>query len=70
MKPILFEEKKFCQVRTLAQRWDCSVERILELCSKGVLQLWHPEGKTGAKGRLIAVEGVLRAEQSGWIQIY
>jgi|GEM_PF-2656853 len=68
-KPVPFEEMKFCQFGTLAARWDCSTIRLIELCSKGVLRAWHPEGKAHAKGRLIEVAGVLKAEAAGFIEI-
>jgi len=57
-----FEEKKFCRISTLAERWDCSSSRIYELVSKGRLRIWHPENKIGVKGALIEVRSVLEAE--------
>ncbi len=62
-----FEEKKFCQIRTLAQRWDSSTDRIYDLLSKGVLRAFHPEGKVGGKGLLIEVASVLAVEETGMI---
>lgn len=68
MKVLPFEEKKFCQLRTLAQRWDCSVERIYDLASKGLLRLWHPEGKTNSKGRRVEIASALRLEERGFLE--
>lgn len=59
-----FEEKKFCQIRTLAERWDCSTDRIYDLLSKKLIEHWHPENKgIGNRGLLIRVDSVLRLEQ-------
>lgn len=60
-----FEEKRFCQIRTLAVRWDCSTDRIYDLISKKVLRPWHPEGKTGKRGVMIEVASVLDVEREG-----
>ena len=60
-----FEDKKYCQVRTLANRWDSSTDRIYDLLSKGVLRPFHPEGKTGGKGLLVEVQSVLEVEKRG-----
>lgn len=62
-----FEEKRFCQIRTLADRWDCSTDRIYDCLSKGLLRAWHPEGKVGGRGVMIEVESVLQVEQQGYI---
>lgn len=60
-----FEEKKYCRVSTLAERWDCSSRTIYRLLERNVLQAFHPEGIVGSKGLKIAVESVLQAEQTG-----
>ena len=65
-KPLPFELKKFCQVRTLAERWDCSAGRIYDLMSKGVLKAWHPEKKTSGKGVMAEVASALEAERGGY----
>jgi hypothetical protein len=57
-----FEEKKFCRISTLADRWDCSRERIYDLISKNVIRAWHPEGLVGVKGILIDVSDIIKAE--------
>ena len=62
-----FEEKKYCQFRTLMHRWDCSANMIRELVSKGKLRLWHPEGKSDRKGIKIDVSSVLIVEQNGYL---
>lgn len=62
-----FEEKKFCQIRTLAHRWDCSTDRIYDLISKGRLKVWHPEGNSGCRGMLVDVRSVLKVEREGYI---
>lgn len=62
-----FEEKKFCQIRTVADRWDCSTDRIYDCLSKGLLRAWHPEKLVGKRGVLIEVESVLQVEQEGYI---
>lgn len=63
-----FEEKKFCQFRTLMHRWDCSANQIRELVSKGRLLLWHPEGYSNRKGIKIDVESVLEVEKNGYLE--
>lgn len=63
-----FEDKKFCQIRTLTDRWDCSRDRIYGLLSKGVLKAWHPEGHVGVRGVMIEVQSVLRVEASGEVK--
>ncbi len=65
-----FEDKRFCQIRTLADRWDVSTDRIYELLTKGVLRPWHPQAKVGAKGLLICVKSVLVVEESGYVELY
>jgi hypothetical protein len=62
-----FEEKKFCQIRTVADRWDCSMDRIYDCLSKGLLKAWHPEGKPGRKGVMIDVASVLEVEERGYL---
>lgn len=64
-----FEEKKFCQIRTLAERWDSSPSRIYDLMSKGLLRPWHPEGQVGKRGVMIEVESVLEVEKRGFVEI-
>jgi len=71
MRPVVtFEQRKFCQIRNLAVRWDCSTDRIKDLVSKGILVAWHPEGKTAAKGVMIDVQSVLKAEEKGVLHGY
>lgn len=60
-----FEEKKFCRISTLEERWDCSKDLIYDLVSRKVLTPWHPEGAVGKKGIRITVESVLKAEADG-----
>jgi len=62
-----FEEKKFCQITTLAARWDCSNDRIYDLISKRKLRPWHPEGKEGCRGILVEVASVLEVETNGML---
>ncbi len=62
-----FEEKKFCKIATLAERWDCSTRTIYRLIEREVLRPFHPEATMGAKGLRITVESVLEAEQSGML---
>lgn len=69
MQRIPFEEKKFCQIRTLAARWDCSCGRIYDLMNKGALKAWHPEGKASGKGILIEVASAIEAEKKGYVTI-
>lgn len=64
-----FEEKKFVQIRTLAERWDSSTDRIYDLLSKGILKPWHPEAKVGHKGIMIEVQSVLEVEERGYIHL-
>ncbi len=64
-----FEEKKFCRIRTLAERWDSSPDRILYLVSRGILLAWHPEGKSDCRGVLIEVRSIIEAEKNGFIQV-
>ena len=64
-----FEEKKFCQMRTLAERWDCSIDYLKDLASKGVIKLWHPEGKEHAKGVKVDVSSAIEAEHKGYINV-
>jgi hypothetical protein len=64
-----FEEKKFCQIRTLAERWDCSTSRIYDLMSKKVLRPWHPEGQVGRRGVMIDVASVIEVEQRGYVDV-
>mgnify|MGYP000952682887 CR=1 FL=1 len=64
-----FEKKRFCQIRTLADRWDSSPDRILDLVSKGALRAWHPEGKVGCRGIMIEVRSVLEVEKKGFVHI-
>ncbi len=65
MSPIPFEEKKYCRVRTLCQRWDCSPGRVYHLARKGLLRMWHPEGVKIRQGMMIEVESVLELEGKG-----
>ena len=67
MELLPFELKKFVKASTLMQRWDCSVDLVRELASKGVIRLWHPEGKEGARGIRVDVASVLEAERKGYI---
>lgn len=62
-----FEEKKFVQITTLAERWDCSRDRIYDLLSKKIIKAWHPENKTSCRGVLIDVGSVLEVEQAGYV---
>lgn len=62
-----FEDKKFCRISTLEQRWDCSKDLIYDLLSKQVLLAWHPEGRVGKKGIRIDVKSILAAEANGYI---
>lgn len=64
-----FEEKKFVQIRTLAERWDSSTDRIYDLVSKGKLRAWHPESKAGCRGLMIEVKSVLEIEERGYVQL-
>jgi len=64
-----FEEKKFVQITTLAERWDCSRDRIYDLLSKKVLRPWHPESKASCRGVLVDVCSILEVEQSGYIDV-
>lgn len=66
MGKLPFEDQKFCQVRTLCQRWECSYDYVMELVSKGLLKLWHPEGKDG-RGKRLDVESILAVEKSGYL---
>jgi len=65
--PLPFEMKKFARVSTLMARWECSVDLVRELASKGVIKLWHPEGKEGARGMRVDVASVLEAERRGYL---
>lgn len=60
-----FEEKKFCRVSTLAQRWDCSTRTIYRLIEREILQAFHPEAEIGSKGLRISVESAIQAESRG-----
>lgn len=62
-----FEEKKFCRISTLAERWDCSPRRIYLLLEKNVLEPFHPDGTPGRKGMMVDVQSVLRVEQRGML---
>lgn len=62
-----FEEKRFCRISTLAERWDCSTRRIYDLLSKGVIRAWHPEGKIGTKGVMIEVRSVIQVEENNQV---
>lgn len=64
-----FEEKRFCQIRTLSERWDVSTDRIYDLVTKGTLRAWHPEGRIGNKGLLVCVQSVLAVEARGYIDL-
>lgn len=67
--PLPFEMKKFVRASTLMQRWDCSVDLVRELASKGVIRLWHPEGKEGSRGMRVDVASVLEAEKRGYLDV-
>jgi hypothetical protein len=64
-----FEEKKFCQITTLAERWDCSVRHIYNLVEKKVLKPFQPGKAVGRKGLRIDVQNVLEVEKRGMIDI-
>jgi hypothetical protein len=64
-----FEDKKFCQLRTLADRWDCSIDYLKDLASRGVIKFWHPEGKEHVKGVKVVVSSAIDAEKRGYIDI-
>jgi len=61
--------KKFLRVSNLAFRWDCGTTRIYDLASKGLLRLWHPEGKTACKGILVDVQSILDVEATGYLEV-
>lgn len=65
-----FEEKRFCRVNTLAERWDCSTRRIYYLVEKNVLSAFHPERQVGKKGMMLDVARVLEVEKQGLISDY
>lgn len=65
-----FEEKRFCRVNTLAERWDCSPRRIYYLVEKNVLSAFHPERQVGKKGMMLDVARVLEVERDGVIADY
>ncbi|QXE85983.1 hypothetical protein KP003_16710 [Geomonas nitrogeniifigens] len=67
MQKIAFEEKRFCYLGTLAARWDCSIDYLKDLASKGIIKLWHPEGRSKSKGLRADVPSVLEAEKNGYI---
>lgn len=60
-----FEDKKFCKISTLAERWDCSPRTIYRLLEKEVLTAFHPESSVGTKGIRVDVGSILAAEQNG-----
>lgn len=62
-----FEQKKYCRISTLEERWDCSKDLIYDLISKKILIPWHPEGQIGKKGIRIDVQSVLAAEENGYL---
>ena len=64
-----FEEKKFCKISTLCERWDVSVDRIVPLMRRQLLRPWHPERIVGQKGILVDVSSVLEVEKNGYINI-
>lgn len=64
---MIFEEKKFARISTVADRWDSSTDRIYDLLSKNLLRAWHPEGKVGCRGVMIEVRSVLDLEKKGFI---
>ncbi len=64
-----FEEKKFCRITTLAERWGCSVRHISNLVEKKVLKPFHPEAAAGRKGLRIDVQSVLEVETRGMVDI-
>lgn len=64
-----FEEKKFCQVSTLADRWDCSTRQIYRLIDRGILRPFHPEGLIGSRGLRVDVASVLDVETRGILDI-
>ena len=68
MQRVPFEEKRFCQIRTLAERWDMPIRRLMSLAEKGVIRFWHPEGQKDRKGRLVDVGSILEAEKKGYIE--
>lgn len=64
-----FEDKKFCKLSTLADRWDVSIDRLRPLLERKDLLPWHPEKKVGAKGILVDVQSILRLEQNNYIDL-
>lgn len=62
-----FEEKKFCRISTLMERWDCSRTQIYDLISRGRLKRWHPEGQADKKGTRICVSSILQLEETGYV---
>jgi hypothetical protein len=62
-----FEEKKFCRISTLMERWDCSKDLIDDLVSKGKLRRWHPRGEPEKKGTRIDITSILEVELGGYI---
>lgn len=64
-----FEDKKFCRISTLAERWDCSPRRIYLLVERKVLEPFHPEGKIGSKGMMISVASALQVESNGLLDM-
>lgn len=65
-----FEDKKFCQKRTLKDRWDQrDFYLINRLLSEGRLLIWNPDGREGSKPQLIDVQSVLEIEKSGYLDV-
>ena len=64
-----FEEKKFVRIGTLAERWDCSTDRIYDLLRRQRLRAWHPEREVGRKGLMIEVASILHVEASGYVDL-
>ena len=62
-----FEEKRFVKLRTVADRWDYSVDTVYEFLHRGLITAWHPENQIGKQGLRIDVQSVLNLESSGII---
>lgn len=64
-----FEQKKFVQIRTLADRWDYKTcDPIYALIEEGKIRAWAPSGKAGTRALRIDVESVLAFEKNGYIE--
>lgn len=62
-----FEDKIFVTLRSLSERWACSIDYLHDLESRGILTFFYPEG-FGSRLKRVRVSQILEIERQGEIR--